>query len=1376
MYLQQSLLECTSFLFNEKVEVVDLNGDGNSETDTAQSNMPQSGFCPVCGRFFKDVPRHYRLAHGEFAGIDEKKTSPKWQNGQQPEKGGSDHAESASFRRAVVDQINHEGSEDQDMFPYEGQWLEIDEAEVGTEDRPVRYAVPMVKDVDAGELLRRTQEEPLTTHRFVENIMDKAEEEYRHSSRSRAHQYNPDDDEILQQWMCHVPAADDSTGEQNAGGATIDDGGVKTSPVELKAGPSECLSINNELSYFGISKTDLVMARVYKVCHDAGAPLYLCDEIMRIVRETSTAMNFDPMAATRRESFMMRNQKILNMPTAERVPVRLERGDTVFVYRFNFGDAFREHLKSEAFAQLENIVLPVGCTATTGDQWQCLPMGKPKLDEINRSHWYHRTAQMYRRELESGNYILAPIMIYVDKTGTDKLMRHSLEPVMFTSTTLCKAAREKSLNWHPLGFIPNLSTTSSAKRSTAKGRQPSRSHSVRDYHSCLMAILEPLKIFQRERPLTDFRRGNFVKRARAICPLAVVVGDNLSNSNLCGKFMNYKKSSVRMGRRCLTCYEDSDNAPHECVRVNGRQIHRLQMASLGCLYGQPHDEMAINQANRGGHRNLGHESERAAGPTNGRTTTIQPSTNLEAWEAVVRGKTKSQLATIRAFRKVRETVSTRILREIYGSHSFLSALDGVDFGANRDGEHRATVSDVMHTIEEGLIPKLLEVFYGLMPTSTREAIDGLVEDLFSRGRNRSCERDSFPKVAFTRGYTSLTLLSAGERVGQLFVLAILLNIPKGKELLDPRFCSDFDEERAKRSRHDDAPSERKRRKREAYQAGKMTNENNVRGESEGGSDSSDDEDDIENGDNSSSITGSGCSDQEDGNPKTSRLVKAIDSLRYMNLEFIEEAKEYLPADRWEHMMSLVEESVEEKVIIWKQKHVNVAQWCGAGVLDYCNSWREGEKHNESCCKTQYREVIPKIPQISREVEERDGRKPGKKRSIRGDMDEFRYLVERILAMHAAFKYGGKAMSRGKNLDRLAKRVEQLRYDIQQTVHRDEDSNGWKLEKFLEIQHFVADYKEYGVPSGYSTETGERGLKIWAKQPARTSQKRDDDIFSGQTCARIMEASILNKMDSIWKATTDEVERIEEEGKNGGLYNKLFVYRGENVVDDETVQPSEIWGLLPDGRRERKTIDNSAVFPDEIKQWFDREYGRGSSKTVYLYSELKRDGVLFRAHPDFRGQGPWFDYAMVRYDSITEEGDTVQVQCPVRIAAIFREVDSVTGSTVSDPDKEGDDGLRVLVQESEWQSPEQEENKSILFSEFTLQSIPPRNKNDPYKRAKFERRNVSELNSRIYCIEKDPVGSCFCKPAESSFDILVVKDQRAEWYKEFLKRIRKGDEI
>jgi hypothetical protein len=44
---------------------------------------------------------------------------------------------------------------------------------------------------------------------------------------------------------------------------------------------------------------------------------------------------------------------------------------------------------------------------------------------------------------------------------------------------------------------------------------------------------------------------------------------------------------------------------------------------------------------------------------------------------------------------------------------------------------------------------------------------------------------------------------------------------------------------------------------------------------------------------------------------------------------------------------------------------------------------------------------------------------------------------------------------------------------------------------------------------------------------------------------------------------------------------------------------------------------------------------------------------------------------------------------------------------------------------------------------------------------------SAINRRIYCMEEEPLGGVFSKPPNTSFDIVVIREMRSEWHKQFL---------
>jgi hypothetical protein len=118
------------------------------------------------------------------------------------------------------------------------------------------------------------------------------------------------------------------------------------------------------------------------------------------------------------------------------------------------------------------------------------------------------------------------------------------------------------------------------------------------------------------------------------------------------------------------------------------------------------------------------------------------------------------------------------------------------------------VSDILHTLQAGTIPRLVKTIIGVMTDSQKTLIDRLIEEVFSGGNNRSSERMLFPRVLFTRGFSSLTLLNAEGKTGQLFVIAALLQLERDKEVLASRFAKDFDSRRDNHAKRGKKKAER----------------------------------------------------------------------------------------------------------------------------------------------------------------------------------------------------------------------------------------------------------------------------------------------------------------------------------------------------------------------------------------------------------------------------------------------------------------------------------------------------------------------------------------------------------------------------------------
>ena len=150
------------------------------------------------------------------------------------------------------------------------------------------------------------------------------------------------------------------------------------------------------------------------------------------------------------------------------------------------------------------------------------------------------------------------------------------------------------------------------------------------------------------------------------------------------------------------------------------------MAALGCTYGVRSLPNSVEDENTNA-RYL-------------RFASIPISEQFEHWVEFLKTlPTKNIKQKYIRIRKLRQKLCDRILHQVYGSHVVDNAFFGLNFGRNQNGIFRATLTDILHTIQEGVVPKLLQVFYGLMGDKQRTEVDDLVQALLCDAHNRSGE-------------------------------------------------------------------------------------------------------------------------------------------------------------------------------------------------------------------------------------------------------------------------------------------------------------------------------------------------------------------------------------------------------------------------------------------------------------------------------------------------------------------------------------------------------------------------------------------------------------------------------------------------------------
>jgi hypothetical protein len=136
------------------------------------------------------------------------------------------------------------------------------------------------------------------------------------------------------------------------------------------------------------------MARIYRLCDDAGSPRYLADAIVTQIRKEVVLNNFDPChpGITLCDAFMHRASKAIGSQPPEAIPITLESGQKVTVYWFPFKQFFQEHLLSATFSDIRNLSVDASCP------WGGYSSDVGVLNDIHDGSWYQSSYKAFCEE------------------------------------------------------------------------------------------------------------------------------------------------------------------------------------------------------------------------------------------------------------------------------------------------------------------------------------------------------------------------------------------------------------------------------------------------------------------------------------------------------------------------------------------------------------------------------------------------------------------------------------------------------------------------------------------------------------------------------------------------------------------------------------------------------------------------------------------------------------------------------------------------------------------------------------------------------------------------------------------------------------------
>ena len=187
-------------------------------------------------------------------------------------------------------------------------------------------------------------------------------------------------------------------------------------------------------------------------------------------------------------------------------------------------------------------------------------------------------------------------------------------------------------------------------------------------------------------------------------------------------------------------------------------------------------------------------------------------------------------------------------------------------------------------------------------------------------------------------------------------------------------------------------------------------------------------------------------------------------------------------------------------------------------------------------------------------------------------------------------------------------------------------HGWNIQKFHDHLHLVHGFmSRFGSAMNFDAGNGEHSLIKFAKRVYEKVQKRGQKVVMEQSAILHTKYACMRKGRRGLRMIADPVVAPKER-YTGLVGNPQY----EVVVGDDG-------GVVFNWLTKKNTLSNRDIHP-VVLHWFantgitDPSVGKG---TFTCYTEYKRDGQRFRAHPSYNSRGPWHDWVLVFFEEETD---------------------------------------------------------------------------------------------------------------------------------------------
>ena len=495
----------------------------------------------------------------------------------------------------------------------------------------------------------------------------------------------------------------------------------------------------------------------------------------------------------------------------------------------------------------------------------------------------------------------------------------------------------------------------------------------------------------------------------------------------------------------------------------------------------------------------------------------------------------------------------------------------IDQGPNPRGCFGSTPVDPMHAFEEGIVPNILSVILDPLPDTAKTHLDSIALSIVSSNR----WDQEYPRMNFSGGFSSLTQLTADEKVGKLVLLWIIMQTPIGRDIMSKRCSSSFDSQRS-------------------AAAARFTGKTAC---------SSDDSDETGEEEEEEEVSSSGGKNSIKYTGSPSQMAMVVNWLQEHRLKHVVPWMSEMVPYHQELLRKTVFNICAPKGNGWKQlpdeQFLDRYPVNKDNICLYCND--DGDDGRIAGSQNQ---------QIYK-----DGKLA--EHSLDCSVDGLQKLLEMLLAFHATYKYGNERDK--KNFNHTVRLMMSM---IKGMIQRGADTKNWSISKFHELLHFHIDLQNFGSQANIDAGKGEHGLKLWAKLPSKNVRARAADLYYKDLAQRIYENRLLElASDTLLSRVPPNILPPNTEGRSSS--DPRMEQQEEVCVSIQLSQP-----LL------KLTLEGPTSLRHDVAVFLRKQSTIQFPVQIYQEAKYSREGDYMRtirASPSYRSTGPWYDWVSVCYE-------------------------------------------------------------------------------------------------------------------------------------------------